>query len=83
MARIIAITQHTIEMVWIVDIFCNHAGKYPKYILILSSPLNPETFNPIDDHIINKIKAGNKKIIAKAAVVFRETLDFVVIAIDL
>jgi hypothetical protein len=39
----------------------------------------PVAFNPIEDHIIKRIKAGSKKTIAKTAVVLRETWEDLVI----
>jgi len=71
-ARIIAMIQHTIEMMWMVVIFCNQAGKYPMYVLIFSCSLIPVILSPIDDHIIKKTSAGSKNSAAKIAVTRRE-----------
>ena len=74
-ARIIAITQHTIEIMWIVLTGCNQAGKYPINVFIFSCSLIPVIRSPIDDHLIKKYNAGSKKTIAKAAVILLETRE--------
>lgn len=69
-ASMIATTQHTSEMVWIVLILLSHFGKSLKYIFIWSTALMPLYRKPMDDHMMKSIKAGNKKNMANTAVAF-------------
>ncbi|MEO9003227.1 MAG: hypothetical protein ABI288_00745 [Ginsengibacter sp.] len=81
-ANIIATIQHTREIACIIFMFLSHSGKKVRYVSICSSASMPLYLRPMEDHIMNNTKGGNKKMIARTAVSLLGTWDLVDIFYD-